>query len=179
VVDGSRWRALLAVEAVVNRSRTAILSTLAALAIAVVTVPAVSAGAVTASPAESIVANVSSGPFHIMVTGSRAANSAPDTATGTFTAQASLGALSLFALHGPVTCLDIRGNSAGLFYPITSSSPSIFSKIDSGVFIYFRAAGKGLPALVGFVPVPIHSTKTCAPGAALLPVTSGSLSLTS
>ena len=162
-----------------NRSTTAVLSSLAALAIAVVTVPAVSAGAATSSPAESIVANVSSGPFHIMVTGSRAANATPDTATGTFTAQVSLGSASLFTLHGPVTCLDVRGNSAGLFYPITSSSPTIFSKIDSGVFIYLRAAGKGLPALVGFVPVPVHRTKTCAPGAALLPVTSGSVSLTS
>jgi hypothetical protein len=142
-----------------------------------VLVPAVSADA--ATPAQRVVAEVSSGPFHITVTASRAADSAPDAATGTFTAQASLAGVPLFSLHGPVTCLDIRGGSAGLFYPIASSSPSILSKLDSGVFINFRAASSGLPALIGFLPVPIHSTKTCSPGGALLPVTSGSLTLTS
>jgi hypothetical protein len=139
--------------------------------LAIVLIPAASASA--ASPAQMLVADVSSGPFHITVTAARAANAAPDTATGVFTAQTPL-----FTLHGPVTCLDIRGNSAGLFYPITSSDPPIFSELDSGVFIYFRAAKGRQPALVGFVPVPAHRVTSCRPGGALLPVTSGSLTLT-
>lgn len=129
------------------------------------------------APQESVVANVASGPFHIIVSASRAVAGAPDTATGVFTAQFALGGTTVFTLHGPVTCLDIRGGNVGLFYPITSSSPGVFAQLHSGVFIYLAAAHAGLPARAGFLPVPIASTKSCAPGAAPLPVTSGSISI--
>ena len=130
------------------------------------------------APQESVVADIASGPFHIMVTASRAVTSAPNTATGVFTAQFKLGSTSVFTLHGPVTCLDIRGGNVGLFYPITSSTPALFAQLHSGVFIYLAAAQGALPARAGFLPVPIATTKSCAPGAALLPVTSGSISIT-
>lgn len=151
-----------------KRAPSAILSCLAVVVLAVA-VPAASASA---APAQMITADVASGPFHIVVEAARGANAAPDTATGDFTAQTPL-----FTLHGPVTCLDIRGDSAGLFYPITASDPPVFAQLHSGVFIYFRAAKGKVPALVGFVPVPAHHVTSCQPGGALLPVTSGSLTL--
>jgi hypothetical protein len=136
------------------------------------------AAPVSAAPAqESVVANVASGPFHIDVTASRAVDAAPDTATGVFTAHFTLGSATVFTLHGPVTCLDVRGGNVGLFYPITSSSPPLFAQLHSGVFIYLYAAKGAIPARVGFLPVTISSTKNCAPGLALLPVTSGSMTI--
>jgi hypothetical protein len=132
----------------------------------------------TVSPAETITANVSSGPFHIEVTASRPANSAVTAATGSFTAHFVLGSTTLFTIAGPVTCLDVVGHQAGLFYPITSSDPSLFAATDSGVFIYLDTDAHGKARSVGFLPVPLQKMKSCAPGLALLPVTAGTATLT-
>jgi hypothetical protein len=136
-----------------------------------------SAAGASTSPAESITANVTSGPFHIEVTAQRPANSPATAATGTFTAHFTLGAITLFSLRGPVTCLDVVGHQAGLFYPITSSDPSIFAATDSGVFIYVDTDAHGKPKSVGFLPVPLQKVKSCAPGLALLPATAGTVTL--
>ncbi|MDP9116245.1 MAG: hypothetical protein M3O28_03080 [Actinomycetota bacterium] len=151
-----------------------------ALALAALTVsPAASAAVGPVSRAQTVLADVSSGPFHITVTARRAPNAAADSATGQFAADVSLAGFRLSSLSGPVTCLDVQGHRAGLFYPITSSSPSLFSHVNSGVFIYFQLSDTGVAQSVGFLPVPIASTRSCAPSLALLPVTSGSVTLTS
>jgi hypothetical protein len=148
-------------------------------ALAVAAVMAVSSSSALAAPAQRAVADVSSGPFNIHFNAQRAAGAPPTAATGTFTANLALGSVSLGSFSGPVTCLDVRGNQAGLFYPITSSSPSLFSMLNSGVFIYIQLDSAGKPQFVGFLPVPFASVSSCAPGLALLPVTSGSATLTS
>jgi hypothetical protein len=157
------------------RSTLAALATIPLAAVAASAIPAYAATG--AAPAVSVVADVASGPFHIDVTASRTAGGAPDTATGVFTAKFTLGGITLFTLHGPVTCLDVRNGNVGLFYPITSSNPALLAQLHSGVFIYFASAKGALPARAGFLPVPIASTKSCAPGAALLPITSGTLTI--
>lgn len=125
------------------------LATIAGLAvIALSTVPAAGSIAATAtatpsSPAEAITANVVSGPANIQVQAERAANAAPDSASGEFSAHISLGPLNLLTLQGPVTCLDVRGNQAGLFYPITSSSPALFSDLHSGSSSISRSVPPG------------------------------------
>jgi hypothetical protein len=154
-------------------------ATAAVIVIALSSVPAGGSGAETpSSPAETINANVVSGPASIQVQAQRAANAPPDSATGEFTAHISLGPLKVLTLQGPVTCLDVRGDQAGLFYPITSSSPALFSDLHSGVFIYLSIDASGKPRMEGFLPVPLASTTSCPPGLALLPVTSGTATLT-
>lgn len=148
-------------------------------AVAVAAASAVSTGSALAAPAQSAVADVSSGPFHIQFSAERPANAPPTAATGTFSANLSLGSLSLGSFSGPVTCLDVRGNTMGLFYPITSSSPSLFSMLNAGVYIYLQLDSAGKPQYAGFLPVPFASVSSCAPGLALLPVTSGTATLKS
>src|SRR5690349_16509800 len=82
----------------------------------------------TVSPAESAVANVMSGPFHVQFQASRPANMPATAATGTFMASNSILGITVFRVAGPVTCLDVRGNRMGLFYPITSSMPPLLAQ---------------------------------------------------
>ena len=124
-----------------------------------------------ASPAEHATADLFSGPFHVQFDAQRAANAPADSATGSFTG--TLTGVGFFA--GPVTCLDIEGNRVGLFYPITSSSPSLFSMLGSGVFIYLQFSG-AQPQSITFLPVPFARTTSCTPLPGLLPVTSGTAS---
>jgi hypothetical protein len=155
--------------------------TLAALAAAVlaagILVVAMPAGATTR--AQSVVAAVSSGPFSVQVSAQRAAGAPADAATGTFSAHGAILGLPLFALQGPVTCLDVRGNRMGLFYPITSSDPPLFAQLHAGVFFYLQLSSTGRPTLLGFVPSPLSHASSCAPGLALFPVTAGTATLTS
>jgi hypothetical protein len=135
-------------------------------------------GVAVPTPAETITANVASGPFAIAVQARRPANSPATSAVGTFVAHFSLLGANVFTLRGPVTCLDVEGDRAGLFYPITSSDPSLFAATKSGVFIYLQNDSSGRAEAIGFLPVPFQTVKSCAPGLALLPVTSGSVTLT-
>jgi hypothetical protein len=136
-------------------------------------------GAGASSPAESIMASVASGPFQIQVSAHRAADAPATASKGSFVAHFEVGGTDLFTLRGPVTCLDVVGDQAGLFYPITSSDPSIFAATDAGVFIYLDTDASGKAKSVGFLPVPFHSVKSCKPSLALLPVTSGNATLVS
>jgi hypothetical protein len=132
----------------------------------------------TASPAESVTANLFSGPFHVQIHARRAANAPSSSATGVFSAQFSLGGVQLFSVRGPVTCLDVRGTRMGLFYPITSSSPSVLAQFGSGVFFNLQVSSTGRPMLIGFAPSPSSHATSCPPGLALFPVTSGTATLT-
>lgn len=158
--------------------RTAMVAVgLTAIALGSVASGAFASGAATPAAAQSVSANVASGPFEIHVDAQRAAGAPASAATGTFTAQFTLAGVNVFTLHGPVTCLDVVGSRAGLFYPITSSSPPLLAATKSGVFIYFQTGSHGSAGSVGFVPVPLQSTKSCAPSLSLLPITSGSVTL--
>ena len=140
---------------------------------------ALAAGVANASPAQTANGDVTSGPFHIVFHAQRAANAPANAATGTFDADTKLGPLTLMTLHGPVTCLEVRGNQMGLFYPIASSTPPIFSMLRTGIFIYLTVDGAGHATNVQFLPVPIITTTGCAPLLPpLLPAT-GSAVLTS
>lgn len=148
-------------------------------ACSVVAFMSLAVGTALAAPAQHASGSLTSGPFHIAFDATRAADAPADAATGDFVADPSLGGIPLFRLHGPVTCLDVRGNRAGLFYPIQDSSPSLFSMLGSGVFIYIQLDSAGKAQSIGFLPVPSSHTSTCAPSLALFPVTSGSATLSS
>jgi hypothetical protein len=148
-------------------------------ALAITAAGGAGSAAATISPAESATADFVSGPFHVQFTAQRAANSPPNSATGTFVSHASIGGLNLITLAGPVTCLDIRGGThLGLFYPVASSSPAFFASFVKGVFIYADVSKTGKPLLVGFEPSFSATTKTCPPLPGLAPITSGTLTMT-
>jgi hypothetical protein len=130
------------------------------------------------APVQKVAADVTSGPFHLTFRATRPAGAPSTSATGTFDAWTSGGATTLMHLQGPVTCLDVRGNRVGLFYPIDRSEPSLFSKLHTGVFIFMTVDGNGHATAVQFLPVPVRKVTGCAPQAALLPA-SGSATLTS
>jgi hypothetical protein len=137
------------------------------------------AGTAQASPAQTAVGNFVSGPFHAQFGATRAANAPATSVIGQFSATSSVGPLALMTVGGPITCLDVVGNRVGLFYPITRSSPTLLSKVGSGVFLYAQLGSNGKPQSVTFAPVPFAKTTSCAPLPGLLPITSGTLSLTS
>jgi hypothetical protein len=134
---------------------------------------AAAAPALAGSPAETAVADFMSGPFHVQFTASRAANAPADSATGTFVAHTVIGNTTLLTLAGPVTCLDIRGDRLGLFYPVASSSPSLIGKLFRGVYIYVTDSKAGKAQFVNFFPTISATAKTCAPLPGIAPITSG------
>ena len=93
-------------------------------------------------------------------------------ARGHFMAKGSLvdlGSIEAGPFHflGPVTCLTVVGNRAGLYYPLEKSDPPEFE--GQGVFIFLEDNGEpgtGAPDRVGFVgPVPAPSDPVvCPPG---------------
>jgi hypothetical protein len=76
--------------------------------------------------------------------------------------------LGPFNIDGPVTCLNVIGREAGLFYPVRDPEPPAEP---SGVFIFLRDNGNpanGDPAdQIGFVPLPVGEEipefPTCPP----------------
>lgn len=152
----------------------------AAIAVSAVAAVTGTAAAQADTPAQSAVAkSVKSGPFTFDFEAHRAAEAPENAATGTFHAKAKLGGVQLMDLEGPVTCLNVRGNRVGLYYPVAKSTPSLFSMINAGVMIYMTVDGKGQATSMSFLPVPFTSRKNCAPTPAnVLPAT-GSATLTS
>jgi hypothetical protein len=144
-----------------------------ALACGVLASPAWAAGAQSAS------GTLTSGPFTLQFTASRAAGAAETAATGSFSGRLSLANSTLMELDGPVTCLDVVGDQVGLFYPVRSSIPTGFSKLVQGVFIYAQLGRDGKPQSLSFLPVPTSQTNSCPPLPAYLPVTAGTLTLNS
>ncbi len=156
------------------RTRTGLLAALCATAAL-----GLAAGPAQATPGQSAVGDFTSGPFHAQFHATRATGAPAGAAKGDFTATSSVGPLALMTVAGPITCLDVVGNRVGLFYPITRSNPTVLSLTGSGVFLYAQLGPDGKPQSVSFVPVPFAKTSSCAPLPALLPITSGTLSLTS
>ena len=102
---------------------------------------------------------------------------------GHFTAKGSLAELGgtevgPFHFLGPVTCLTVVGNRAGLFYPLERSDPPEFE--GQGVFIFLEDNGNpasGTPDRGGFLgPVPApHDPSACPPGPTPLAVEHGNV----
>lgn len=133
-----------------------------------------------ATPAQSATAtDVTSGPFHVSFTAHRDAEAPQNTSTGTFDAHVRIGSLGLTDVHGPVTCLNVRGNRVGLFYPIKTATPSLFARIGSGILFYLTVDGKGHATGVQFLVVPFSSVRTCAPTVPLMLPATGSATLAS
>ncbi len=129
-------------------------------------------GAQAAPGDQSLKADVTSGPFHLTVDAFRPAGTrSTEAVTGTFTAETSLAGAQLMDVGGPVTCLDVRGNRIGLFYPVDRSTPSLFAQLGAGIFIYLTVDGRGKATNVTFVPVPSRTTIGCSPQPALTPAT--------
>lgn len=137
------------------------------------------AGASAASPAETITGNFSYPPFSIQVSAQRAAGAPADAATGSFTGTLSLGGAKVGDFKGPVTCLDVEGNSAGLFYPVKSSDPAAIAAVPFGVMVTVTRTPAGKPLGVAFLPVPETHVSSCAPmKTTFFPITSGTLTFT-
>jgi hypothetical protein len=85
--------------------------------------------------------------------------------TGHFHAKGEFPGTGEFDLQGPVTCLMVAGNEAGLFYPVRDPDPNE----PHGVFIFLRdngnPTGGDQPDEIGFVPIagPITVPPACPP----------------
>jgi predicted lipoprotein with Yx(FWY)xxD motif len=135
------------------------------------------ASAVSSTPAESVAADFTSGPFHITFNANRAANSPATAATGTFNATTGLGSATLITLAGPVTCLDIVGHDIGLFYAVGKANPEVIYTAVHGVYIYVTDSSTGKPLAVSFVPSLSGHANSCAPSPGLFPITSGTATI--
>lgn len=104
-------------------------------------------------------------------------------ATGWFSATGSLlpgvvqpaDQIGAFHFEGPVTCLDIEGNRAGLIYPVQSATGTL-AQHAKGFAIYVTIVdnGPGRPTQVGFVgPAPVNDLHACPPTITFLTGTSG------
>lgn len=134
---------------------------------------ATTGGVAQAAPAQTATGDVTSGPFHLVFDAARAPGAAPGAATGHFFAETKIGPLSVMKLEGPVTCLDVRGNHIGLFYPIRKATPSLLSMVNAGVFIYVTVDGRGNATAVSFLPVPVSRATSCPPIPTLVPAMGG------
>ena len=129
------------------------------------------------SNAQSAVGDFFSGPFHFQFTASRPANEPATDATGNLTATLDLLGANLTTVSGPVTCLDVVGRRAGIFYPITAASPFVLLLL-RGVILSVQLSDTGRPQSIMYVPL-ISQVNSCAPLPGVLPITSGTLTLTS
>jgi hypothetical protein len=109
-----------------------------------------------------------------------------DPVTGHFTARGELAELGstevgAFRFEGPVTCLTVSGNRAGLFYPIKNATPAVFE--GQGVFVFLEDNGNpeggGDPDRIGFVgPVPVPADPVlCPPAATPFPLREGNVTV--
>ena len=91
-----------------------------------------------------------------------------------------IGATGVFHFEGPVTCLDIRGNRAGLIYPVTSASGPVGQFVKGlAVYITIVDGGPGKPDKMGFVgPAPLGSLNVCPPLLTFLSSTFGDIVVT-
>jgi hypothetical protein len=89
------------------------------------------------------------------------------------------GVAGEFDLEGPVTCLHVMGNRAGLFYPVRDPDPPE----PNGVFVFLEdngeSAGGDTPDMIGFVPVagPIEEPLFCPPGPTPFELTHGNITI--
>lgn len=112
---------------------------------------------------------IAGGGFHLEFEAKRKVNAAPSTAIGSFKGTLELGGQDVGFFKGPVTCLEVKGNDIGLFYPIKESEPAGAEMLGGGVFITVLTDGRGNATAAGFMPVPTDTAESCAPGLAPMP----------
>jgi hypothetical protein len=86
-----------------------------------------------------------------------------------------------FDLQGPVTCLHVIANKAGLFYPVRDPDPAE----PRGVFVYFEDRGNGdagdTPDGISFLPLQvgeeIPENLSCEPKPAPFDLTRGNIAI--
>ncbi len=61
------------------------------------------------------------------------------------------------------------GNRIGLFYPVQSSDPDVFSKLGAGVYISLTVDGNGHAKSVQFLPLLVDHVSSCAPIPTIVP----------
>jgi hypothetical protein len=78
----------------------------------------------------------------------------PEPVSGHFHAK-GVTPLGPFNIDGPITCLTVFGNEAGLFYPVKNPEPPAEP---DGVFVFLRDNGNPAsgdpPDQIGFIPTP-------------------------
>ncbi|SIS00209.1 hypothetical protein [Williamsia sterculiae] len=87
---------------------------------------------------------------------------------GSYTATVTAGTAPLpLQVRGPITCLDVTGDTASFVYPIQGSTPDVLPGALRGavaIQITLTKGGQGQPDRVGvFGPVPRQALSTCAP----------------
>lgn len=129
------------------------------------------------SGAQSASGNFTAGAFAAQFNAARAAGAPQTAATGQFTERNLLGSATVSTVSGPVKCLDVVGNRVGLFYAITSSTPSAIAALHGGVLFSAQFSASGKPESVSFFPEPVQSVSSCAPLPGMFPITSGTLTI--
>lgn len=160
------------------RNGVAALAAVGALAGAALATAGAPAAVPTGTPIVTVAADFLAGPFHIQFTATRAQSGAPDTASGDFHAVTSLGSTPLLTLAGPVTCLDVVGNQIGLFYAVGQANPEVVYDAIHGIYIYVTLTSAGKPYSVNFAPSTSNVAHSCSPLPGLLPVSSGTVTVT-
>ena len=118
--------------------------------------------------------------------GAHALPGVPTSATGHFTAKGQLaelpgvGEVGPFHFEGPVTCLQVDVNKAGLIYPLKNADPEQFE----GDWIYITLEDNGNPASgdppdrIGFAgPAPGPPPPVCPPTTATADITHGNFTI--
>lgn len=108
---------------------------------------------------------------HIVFKAHRAKGADETQATGHFTGRLAVAGSKVLEFGGPITCLYVKGNSVGFFYPVTESDPAFVRSLGAGVFIYVDTDGRGHGTAMNFLPVPAGTTAGCYPLPGLAPVT--------
>ena len=131
------------------------------------------------SPLETIEGDFSYPRFGIQVYAERLGGQPATAALGYVIGSLSLGGAKVGDFDGAVTCLDVEGNSAGLFYPVQSADPGVLAVVPLGMLVTVTRTSTGKPLGVSLIPVPSTHVSSCAPmKSTLFPITSGQLSFT-
>ncbi|MBM7366955.1 hypothetical protein [Gordonia hydrophobica] len=104
---------------------------------------------------------------HLLNIDAHGVTSRSGTTTGTYTATLMNGMSKVpFQVTGPVTCIDTRGDSAALVYPISKTAPNLVPAGLADAFAVKISVRKGDTDRVGVMgPAPTSSFHGCAPAA--------------
>lgn len=137
----------------------------------------------TADGSQTLEGTLESGPIGFSVKAKRTAAgvvSGQFEATGSLAAIIGVGGLVPFEFRGPVTCLDVKGDQATLYYPLQNSTPEPVAAVFGGVLITVDGDPDGGLGHFSFAPVPVALAPTVGCGAggpAPLIVSGGSLAV--
>lgn len=137
----------------------------------------------TADGSQTLEGTLESGPIGFSVQARRTAAgvvSGQFKATGSLAAIIGVGGLVPFDFQGPVTCLDVKGDQATIYYPLQNSTPEPVAAVFGGVLITVDGDPDGGLGHFSFAPVPVALAPAVGCGAggpAPLIVSGGSLAV--